>query len=127
MAIKFKPVGRVEPGVAGGGVRKFYINPVHSGELTLEAMSKGIKKASTAGGGDVLVVLRGLVDEAVEGLSKGKIVRLGEFGSFRITFKSEGRDTPEQVTPMALKGLGIIFTPGKKLRDMMKTATLTKA
>ena len=127
MAIQIKAIGRGQPGVAGGGVIKYYASPVQGKELTLEGLTKGIEKTSTVNGADIRAVLYALVEEAVTGLSEGRIIRLGDLGSLRITLSSEARDTPEQVTAAAVKKAGVIFTPGTKLQDMLKTAKFTKS
>jgi hypothetical protein len=47
-------------------------------------------------------------------------------GSLRISISSEGKEKPEQVNASAVKKAGVIFTPGKKLQDMLKTAKYKK-
>jgi len=126
MAIQIKVVERGQPGIAGGGTKKYYASPVHGREITLEGLTKNIEKTSTVSGADIRAVLYALVDEAVGGLSEGRIIRLGELGSLRITLSSEGKEKPEQVTATAVKKTGVIFTPGKKLQDMMRMAKFTK-
>lgn len=44
MAIKFKVIERGQPGVAGGGKKKFYANAVTAGELSLTELTKAIEK-----------------------------------------------------------------------------------
>ena len=127
MSIQIKAVERGQPGVAGGGVKKYYASPVQGKELTLDGLTKGIEKTSTVNGADIRAVLYALVEEAVMGLSDGRIIRLGDLGSLRITLSSEGKDAPEQVTAAAVKKAGVIFTPGGKLQDMLKTAKFTKS
>jgi len=127
MAIQFKVIERGQPGVAGGGAKKYYASPVQGREITLEGLTKGIEKTSTVSGADIRAVLYALVEEATAGLSEGRIIRLGDLGSLRITISSEGREKPEQITAAAVKKAGVIFTPGKKLQDMLKTAKFTKA
>jgi hypothetical protein len=39
MAIQIKSVERGQPGVAGGGVKKYYASPVHEREITLECLT----------------------------------------------------------------------------------------
>ena len=126
MAIQIKSVERPQPGVAGGGVKKHYASPVHGREVTLDAMTKGIEKTSTVSGADIRAVLYVMVEEAVIGLSEGRIIRLGDLGSLRITISSEGRDTAQEVTAAAVKKAGVIFTPGAKLQEMLKNAKFTK-
>ena len=126
MAIKIKSVERGQPGVAGGGVKKFYASPVHDREISLDGLTKAIEKTSTVNGADIRAVLYAMVEEAVVGLSDGRIIRLGDLGSIRITLSSEGKNTPEEVTANSVKKAGVIFTHGAKLQEMLKVAKYTK-
>jgi predicted histone-like DNA-binding protein len=126
MSIQIKSVERGVPGVSGGGVRKFYAIPVHDREVSLEGMTKAIEKTSTVSGADIRAVLYAMVEEAVSGLSDGRIIRLGDLGSLRITLRSEGKTTSEEVTAQSVKKAGVIFTPGKKLQEMLKAAKFTR-
>ena len=126
MSIQIKTVERGQPGVAGGGLKKFYASPVQGRELTLDDLTKAIEKTSTVNGADIRAVLYAMVEEAVVGLSEGRIIRFGDLGSFRITLSSEGKATAEEVTASAVKKAGVIFTPGTKLQDMLKVAKFTK-
>ena len=47
MSIQIKSVARPQPGVAGGGVKKFYASPVHGREISLDGLTKAIEKTST--------------------------------------------------------------------------------
>lgn len=51
MAVKYKVIERSQPGVVGGGDKKYYANATSNGELTLEKLTKRIEKNSTVGGG----------------------------------------------------------------------------
>ncbi len=126
MPIQIKSVERGQPGVAGGGQKKFYANPVHDKELSLDGLTRAIEKTSTVNGADIRAVLYAMVEEAVIGLSDGRIIRFGDLGSLRITLSSEGKTTAEEVTATAVKKVGVIFTPGKKLQEMLRNATFTK-
>ena len=126
MAIRIKSVERPQPGVKGGGIKKYYASPVHDREISLDGLTKSIEKTSTVSGADIRAVLYAAVEETVLGLADGRIVRLGDLGSFRISVSSEGRDKPEDVTASAVKKAGIIFTPGSKLREMLHNAKFTK-
>ena len=127
MSIQIKSVERGQPGVVGGGVKKFYAIPVHDREITLEGLTQAIEKTSTVNGADIRAVLYAMVEEAVVGLNEGRIIRLGDLGSLRITLSSEGKDTAEEITAAAVKKAGVIFTPGVKLQSMLKNAKFTKA
>ena len=126
MAIRIKSVERGQPGVTGGGQKKYYAAPVHDREITLDGLTKAIEKTSTVNGADIRAVLYAMVEETVLGLSEGRIIRLGELGSLRITLSSEGKDKPEEVTGSAVKKAGVIFTPGTKVKEMLVSAKFTK-
>ena len=127
MAIRIKVIERGQPGVKGGGEKKkFYASPVHDREISLDGLTKSIEKTSTVSGADIRAVLYAMVEESVLGLSEGRIIRLGELGSLRITISSEGKDKPEEVTASAVKKAGVIFTPGTKLKEMLKRAKFKK-
>jgi predicted histone-like DNA-binding protein len=125
MAIQIKPVERPIPRT-GGSEKKFYASPVHDRELSLEGLTKEIEKISTVNGADIRAVLYAMVETAVAGLEDGRIIRLGDLGSLRITLRSEGKDTAEEITPAVVKKTKIIFTPGKKLKEMQENAKFTK-
>jgi predicted histone-like DNA-binding protein len=127
MSIQFKPIVRPEPGVAGGGVKKFYAFPVHGQEMSLDDLTKAVERSSTVNGADIRAVLYAMVAEAVAGLEVGRIIRLGDLGSLRITLSCEGMESPEKVTAATIRKAGVIFTPGKKLQEMFKTVKFTKA
>jgi predicted histone-like DNA-binding protein len=124
--VQIKAIERPQPGVVGGGVKKFYAIPVHDREVTLEGLTRAIEKTSTVNGADIRAVLYATVEEAVAGLEDGKIIRLGDLGSLRVTLSSEGKDTAEEVTAATVKRVSVIFTPGKKLREMLQNVKFTK-
>jgi predicted histone-like DNA-binding protein len=116
MAIQFKALKRGQPGVAGGGVQKYYAAPVMSGEMDLEGLTQAIEKISTVSGADIRAVLYALVDVSVSSLGNGQIVRLGDLGSIRVTFKSKGVATAEEVTANLIHNPGVVFTPGMRIK-----------
>jgi predicted histone-like DNA-binding protein len=126
MAIQIKATERGQPGIKGGGVKKFYASPVQGREMTLEGLTRAIERKSTLSGADIRAVLYAMVEQAADGLSEGRIIRLGYLGSLRITLSSEGRNSAEEVTASAVKKAGVIFTPGTKLQTMLKTAKFKK-
>jgi len=126
MSIKFKVIERGQPGVAGGGEKKFYASANSSGDKTLAGLTRDIEKISTVSGADIRAVLYALVDVMQTSLSEGQIVRLGELGSLRVGISSEGKATAEEVTASSVKGAKVIFSPGKGLKDMLLTLSYEK-
>ena len=126
MAIKFKIIERGQPGVAGGGTKKFYASPVMDGELNLAEMTKAIEKICTVSGADIRAVLYALVDVAIDNLANGTIVRLADLGSMRISLSSEGKATAAEVTSSAIKSTSVIFVPGTRIQEMLDAAKFQK-
>ncbi|MDR0714605.1 MAG: DNA-binding protein [Bacteroidales bacterium] len=127
MSIKFKSVVKTQPGVAGGGERKYYANPVMSGEMNLDSLTRSIEKISTVSGADIRAVLYALVDVSIDALGDSNIVRLGDLGSLRISLSSDGKSVAEEVKAGDIRKAGIVFTPGSRLKDMLANAKYVKA
>ncbi|MDY3528648.1 HU family DNA-binding protein [Riemerella anatipestifer] len=127
MPVKFKVIERGQPGVSGGGDKKWYATPVSSGEKTLTDLTKDIEKISTVSGADIRAVLYALVDVMQSSLANGQFVRLGELGSLRVSFSSEGKATEKEVTANTIKQAKVIFTPAKGIKDTLATLTYEKA
>lgn len=126
MAIKYKVIERGEPGVAGGGTKKFYASANVTGEKSLAGLTRDIEKISTVSGADIRAALYALVDTMTGALSEGQIVRLGELGSLRVSISSEGKEKEKEVTPATIKQARVVFTPGKAIKEMLETVTYEK-
>ena len=126
MAIKYKVIERGEPGIAGGGTKKFYASANVTGEKSLTGLTRDIEKMSTVSGADIRAVLYALVDTMTGSLADGQIVRLGELGSLRVSISSEGKEKEKEVTPATIKQARVVFTPGKAIKNMLETVTYEK-
>ena len=127
MAVKIKSVERPQAGTAGGGIKKFYASPVHNGEISGNALIEAVKNVSgSLTGANICAMLYAMEKAVITGLKEGKIVRLGDLGSFRVTINSEGKDTAEEITANAVKKAGIIFTPGKRTQEMLNNIEFIK-
>lgn len=126
MSIEFNVIQRGEPGVVGGGVKKYYAANQSRGELTLTGLTKSIEKMCTVNGADIRAVLYAMVDVMKDELANGQIVRLGELGSLRVNISSEGKDKEEDVKASAIRSARVVFSPGKDLKDMLQALTYEK-
>ena len=126
MSVKFKIIEKGQPGVAGGGEKKFYASANMDGEISLAGLTKAIEKISTVSGADIRAVLYGLVDVMTGSLADGRIVRLGELGSLRVGISSEGKDCADDVNADCIKSSKVIFTPGKQIKNMLNTLEYKK-
>ena len=127
MSIKFKVIEKGQPGVAGGGVKKYYASAQSSGEMTLAKLTTQIEKVSTVSGADIRAVLYAMVDVMKTAMADGQIVRLGDLGSLRINIASNGEETAEKVSAKSIKSARTIFTPGSELKSQLKNLKFEKA
>ena len=91
--IQFKVVEKGQPGVTGGGEKKFYAQAKRKGVLTLESLSREIALRSTMSEGDVTGVLISMVETMEVFLGEGYQIELGQLGSLRISISSTGETT----------------------------------
>ena len=125
MAIRYALAERHNP-QDPAAPKKFYAHAKSTGDINLKQLSKDISARSTVNSSDTLAVLDSLIQQLVKELEAGRIVRLGDFGSFQISISSEGADTAEQFTSSMIKGSRILFRPGIDLRDMLATVSYQK-
>ena len=121
--MKYKVIAKGQPGVIGGGNKKYYASAQMTGVVDIDELTRDIEKISTVSGADIRAVLYALVDVATDELADSNIVRLGDLGSLRVTLKSFGLEAPSDVNATAIKGTRIHFYPGKKIKEMQKTLT----
>ncbi len=95
--------------------------------MTLAGLTKSIEKISTVSGADIRAVLYSLIDVMKDTLNNGQIIRLGELGSLRVSFSSDGKETAVEVNAASIKKSKVIFTPGKQLKEMLVTMEYKKA
>jgi hypothetical protein len=57
----------------------------------------------------------------------GKNVSLGELGTLRISFSSEGVDDPNEFTVFKISNIRVIFTPSAELRKALANIKFEKS
>ncbi len=120
MPVKYRVIQRNSDPRNPSGPKKFYASTVSNGESEIESLITSIEKISTVSGADIRGVIYALVDVITSDMADGKIVRLGELGSLRVSISSSGEDNEKDVSANNIKGAKILFTPGSKLKDMLK-------
>ena len=106
--------------------KKFYAQAKSTGSVTLKELGKEITQRSTVNHADTLAVLEALTQVLADNLSAGKIVRLGDFGTFQISVGSEGADTEKEFTSNLVKNPKVAFRAGNDLKDMLKVLKYEK-
>jgi predicted histone-like DNA-binding protein len=116
--MKYKIIKRYNPLKRTEG--KWYAAPISDGRITQMELSREISALSSLSRGDVSNVVENMLDIIPKYLLMGKSISLGELGTLRILFSSEGVENPEEFTVALIKGLKVFFTPGRELKKALQ-------
>jgi predicted histone-like DNA-binding protein len=106
---------------------KWYASPVYDGRVNKADLAVEVVSISSLSRGDVTSVIENLIDVIPKYLLMGKSVNLGELGTFRLSFTSEGVDEPGTFTVHKIRGARVIFTPSTKIRKIFADMTYEKS
>ncbi len=126
MAVNYKPVPKGNPGNPQAP-KKYYAQVVTSGELSLRQVATMVSEVATVKSADTLAVIEGLLNVIPMALADGKIIRLGDFGSFSVSVNSEGAETPDKLTKDQINKLNVKFRPGKEFNKAIAEFEYHKA
>ena len=126
MPVLYSVVARKNPSNAEAPA-KYYAQAKSSGSVSMRQIAKQIAEISTVSTVDTMAVLEAFLQVIPNHIANGNIIRLGEFGSFSLTLKSEGSDTAESVTAANVKGTTLHFRPGKEFQAVLNNITFKKA
>jgi predicted histone-like DNA-binding protein len=115
--MKYKLIWRANP--QDRSQQKLYAAPVSDGTVSKSDLAKEIIAASSLSKGDVSNVIECILEVIPKYLLMGKSVNLGEIGSFRISFSSEGVDDEADFNVGKIDGVKIIFTPSTELKKQL--------
>lgn len=126
MPVKFNVIAKKNP-QQQDSAPKYYASAVSEGELTLKQLAKRVSESSSFSEGDLMGILVTILKIIPDALSDGKIVRLGDLGSLRVSISSDGSDDEKKVTANNIRSAGVTFTPGKDLKDAINSFKFEKA
>jgi predicted histone-like DNA-binding protein len=89
--------------------------------LTLRDFARRISRESTVSSMDAMAVLEGLLQIIPDEIANGKIIKLGDFGTFRSTISSEPAVSVEAFHVSKIKGLNVRFRPAKEFTKQIST------
>ena len=121
MAIIYKVAERGEPGVKGGGKKKFYAQIVIDGECSVDEIVAEIEKFSALSEPDIRGVIVALENVIQNKLADSKIVRMDKLGSFYPTLHSQGGEKAEEISQKSITKVSVNYRAGKRILDTMKT------
>lgn len=116
--IKYKTKEQVNPKDVTAP-RKFHAVKQTQDELTLRDFGKRISRESTVSMMDTMAVLEGLLQIIPDEILNGKIIKLGDFGTFRSTISSEGAETADEFHVSKIKGLNVRFRPAAEFKVLL--------
>lgn len=123
MAIKYKLTEKGEPGVAGGGTKKWYAAVVTDGEVSIDELVRSIEKFSALSEADIRGVIIALENVIQDALANGKIVRLEKLGSLYPGLSSGGVAKKQDfVAKTHIRRTRVNYRPGKRISEALKSA-----
>ena len=106
MSLKYvikKSVAKIGP---KAGQTIYYAQPAAQDSVTFHSLCKRIAEESALTSADVKGILDRLVNILSEELPNGKTVRIGELGSFRLSFGSKQLDDPKNFSVNQIQKIG---------------------
>ena len=125
MPVRFTAVPRKDPRDQNSEP-KYYATVKSTGRADTHAIAKNINKMSTVSSVDTAAVLEAFLNVVPDELADGKIVELGDFGTFRVSVSSEGATTAVDVTVRSITEVRVLFTPGKRFKKLLNGADFEK-
>jgi predicted histone-like DNA-binding protein len=115
--MKYKMIQRVNP--QDRSKAKWYATPVIDGNISKAEVTKEIAAISSMSRGDTSNVIEGVRDITPKYLKLSKSVSIGDLGTLRISFSSEGVDNIEDFNVNMIKDVKYIFTPSQELKQQL--------
>ena len=126
MTVKYKVIEKTQPGIKGGGERKFYASANIAGEVTLSALIRKMERKCALKGSDIQMILKMLAKSIEDALMEGKSVRLGKWCNMRVAISSIGMLTEEEVDEKSIRDTKVVFTQGDTLNSLLKDISYEK-
>ncbi len=125
MSAKYTVVSKVNP-QDRLAPKKYYPSVKSTGKATVRDMADQVGRISTVSSIDLVAMIEAFLIVIPLQLAEGKIVDLGDFGSFRLRIRSEGSDTAEEVTARNITNVLVSFYPGKHFKEVLDHITFQK-
>lgn len=123
--INFKLIERANP-KDETAARKFYAIAISNKTADLRMVADRISRETNFSTAEVMGSIEAFLLVIPKMLEEGYSVKLGEFGSFRMTLSSEGAATKEEFNVSMIKGGNLNFRPGKLFSQILKSIKFSK-
>lgn len=91
-----------------------------------ELVDDMVLKGSVASKGLMKGFFCDVFDSLVYFLLEGRRVTLGEIGSFSLSLKSEAADSADEFTKDNIKGVSVVFTPSREMKECLADAVFKR-
>ena len=123
--MKYKLVSRANP--QDRTKSKLYAQAVNDGTVTQKALSADIVGLSSLSRGDVSNAIESLIETMPKYLLMGRSVKLGDFGTLRLSFTSDGVENAKDFNTNMIRGVKVIFTPSPEFKLALDRITFEKS
>lgn len=106
---------------------KFYASPTTRGSVGIIEISNDVAGSSSLSRGDLYNAIISLIDQMPKYLLNGYSVQLGDLGTFRIVFSSEGVEHEEEFNVSKMRDVKIYFLPGPRFKQILREARFHRA
>ena len=124
MALQFNVVEKYNPQTKD---KKWYASPKQTGKHDLQDLSKEISQMSSLSQGDVYNTIMNLCEVLPKLLMEGNSVKLEGFGTFRLSFSSEGSVNKDDITANSIKDVYILFNPDEAIKEKVSHTKINPA
>jgi predicted histone-like DNA-binding protein len=124
--MKYHVIEKINP-TDPSAPKKQYASPVNAGNLTLKDLAKDIAARTSLSRGDIENVLTTFLEAMPTYLKIGMSVKLGDFGTMRLSLKSEGVEQGKKFDASKIKGVKLIFTPSSELKKSLEDVAFEEA
>ena len=125
MEVHYKAVPKKNP-AKQNDPPKYYAQVISSGELSLRQLVKRVSDISTLSPADTMAAIEALLEVVPQALTEGKLVRLGDFGSFSLQVNSEGVEDVKEMNRKKIKRIAVRFKAGKEFVKVTDAAHLVQ-
>ena len=114
---KFKLIKKINP-QDKSAPKKWYAVPISESPQSFRETARRATQNTTTSAMELETAIDLLGSYAIEQLLAGHTIRIGNLGTLRITFKSEGVENIDDFsTSSMIKEVRVIFTPSKEFRE----------
>ena len=122
--MRYKMIERANP--QDRSKKKWYASPVNEGKITHKSIAADIVDLSSLARGDVYNVIQSVIDTIPKYLLMGKSVNLGDFGTLRLSFQSEGVENASKFNVNMIKNVKVVFTPSVDFKNSLNRISFEK-